>query len=531
MLPNLANPSPKRWPDLSVTLIYIVIGLLWITFSDRLLSEFQTFKGIAYVLLTGLILYFLLRFFYQSLRQQHSYYRLLFEQNPIPMWICDPQSAHILDSNQAAVERYGFSVSEFKQLNLKDLETNQAGLAFDAWSHGKEQLALTHHNQQGQIIDIELQFQLTPQGMLVAAYDLREHKALEQSLTLANESLIQFQQTIHSATILALLDEHGNIQDANSSMQQLLHLSLEQLKHYRLEDLCLSLQPQWVNMREKLETETSCRGEMAFAKNWVSFMLVKYGEDEEGTYLLLGQEVTSQKKLQAELWDLNHQLLRQNKNLSQFSQIISHHLRQPVANLLGLASLLKQANVLETQDLLEKVENSAQEIDSRLHDVNQILIEKNQSQLSLDWLNLKELIEILLADKAVSEKHYELSFHLQIERILSEPNYIQSILKHLIGFAFQCQQADTVLNLHFSSEWKDGAVELKLNCTGLDIQTSTETFTNRYENLLEQFNEESLGLYLAQTQIEILGGHIKIDVLQAHTMAFVVRVPQPGVPV
>ncbi|MFN2373256.1 MAG: GGDEF-domain containing protein, partial [Cyclonatronaceae bacterium] len=57
----------------TITLLYIVSGVLWIAFSDRLvvtliddielMSRIQTYKGWVYVLITGLLLYMLIRLY------------------------------------------------------------------------------------------------------------------------------------------------------------------------------------------------------------------------------------------------------------------------------------------------------------------------------------------------------------------------------------------------------------------------------------------------------------------------------------
>jgi PAS domain S-box-containing protein len=56
-----------------------------------------------------------------ELEKSEEQYRLLFERSPIPMWIYDPETLFIVTVNQAAINRYGFSEEEFKQLKIYDL--------------------------------------------------------------------------------------------------------------------------------------------------------------------------------------------------------------------------------------------------------------------------------------------------------------------------------------------------------------------------------------------------------------------------
>src|SRR5437879_12343174 len=48
-------------------------------------------------------------------------FRLLFEKNPLPMWVFDLESLRFLDVNDAAVQKYGYSRSEFLAMTLRDI--------------------------------------------------------------------------------------------------------------------------------------------------------------------------------------------------------------------------------------------------------------------------------------------------------------------------------------------------------------------------------------------------------------------------
>ncbi len=48
-------------------------------------------------------------------------YRLLFERNPLPMWVFDVKSLYFLAVNDAALQHYGYSRNEFLRMTIKDL--------------------------------------------------------------------------------------------------------------------------------------------------------------------------------------------------------------------------------------------------------------------------------------------------------------------------------------------------------------------------------------------------------------------------
>jgi PAS domain S-box-containing protein len=57
----------------------------------------------------------------EELAQSERRYRLLFEANPLPMWIYDRATLAFLEVNDAAVAHYGYSRDEFLSMTIKDI--------------------------------------------------------------------------------------------------------------------------------------------------------------------------------------------------------------------------------------------------------------------------------------------------------------------------------------------------------------------------------------------------------------------------
>jgi two-component system cell cycle sensor histidine kinase/response regulator CckA len=57
----------------------------------------------------------------QALEQSEQRYRLLFENNPRPMWVYDQETLGFLAVNEAAVKTYGYSREEFLGMTLRDI--------------------------------------------------------------------------------------------------------------------------------------------------------------------------------------------------------------------------------------------------------------------------------------------------------------------------------------------------------------------------------------------------------------------------
>jgi PAS domain S-box-containing protein len=81
-------------------------------------------------------------------------YRQLFYKNPFPTWIFDPDSLQIMEVNDAAREKYGFSREEFGQLTMRDLHAEGEMELFEE-SMGGARL-WHHHNKWGRVMIVEI---------------------------------------------------------------------------------------------------------------------------------------------------------------------------------------------------------------------------------------------------------------------------------------------------------------------------------------------------------------------------------------
>ena len=128
--------KPTR--TIRIPLIYGAFSILWIVITDRLAyfvapniasaTSMAIAKGILFVLLSTLLIYFLLKADERnraSLQTELSLlqdsFSLLFEENPQPMWVDDPENLQLISVNQSALQLFGYQRAEFLNLLLGDL--------------------------------------------------------------------------------------------------------------------------------------------------------------------------------------------------------------------------------------------------------------------------------------------------------------------------------------------------------------------------------------------------------------------------
>lgn len=57
----------------------------------------------------------------QKVKQSEKQYQLLFDNNPLPMWVYDQETLQFLAVNQAATKEYGYSQEEFLQMTVRNI--------------------------------------------------------------------------------------------------------------------------------------------------------------------------------------------------------------------------------------------------------------------------------------------------------------------------------------------------------------------------------------------------------------------------
>jgi two-component system, NarL family, sensor histidine kinase UhpB len=130
----------------------------------------------------------------EDLLASEEKYRQIFYKNPYPTWIFDLESLYIMEVNDAALEKYGFSKSEFCQLTVKDLhppgeaELFLESIGSPALAKACDRILWRHKNRSGAPMTVEITSHrieyFGKRCMQVIINDVTERVRLEKELAL-----------------------------------------------------------------------------------------------------------------------------------------------------------------------------------------------------------------------------------------------------------------------------------------------------------------------------------------------------------
>ncbi len=212
-------------------------------------------------------------------------------------------------------------------------------------------------------------------------------------------------------------------------------------------------------------------------------------------------------------------LLKQNQDLQQFSYIISHNLRSPIARILGLVNVLDKQAILNTPnyEIINHIVNTVDNLDTVIKDLTQILAIRNNLDKTKEMISLEEVIHIvknhLEDDIKRTNAIFDINF-LEVPEILSVKSYVQSILYNLISNAikYHSYKRSPHISIKTNVTSKYVCLSVQDNGIGMDLKNiDTYKIFGLYQRMNTTVEGKGLGLYLVKTQIESLGGKIEVE--------------------
>ncbi len=164
----------------------------------------------------------------RALRESEQNYRLLFGNNPHPMWLYDLETLAFLEVNEAAIEKFGWSREEFLRMSLADIQVEEDRSRLrqsvdNLPPDGESRSLWRHRTRTGSRIDVEIISRpITFSGRrarLVLAHDVTERLKAEAAL---RKSEAQFRTICEEAPVgIFLCDAGGNdIYNNRESLRQ-----------------------------------------------------------------------------------------------------------------------------------------------------------------------------------------------------------------------------------------------------------------------------------------------------------------------
>lgn len=481
----------------------------------------------------------------ELLKQSEEEYKLLFENNPVPMWAYDANSLNIVTVNASAILYYGYSLAEFLKLTIPDIVPVE-GVAHLLRDNGLERTAPWRHKRKdGSVLFAELvSHDIMLRGVksrLVAAYDVTDRMKVESYLRLL-ESVITNANDAVLVTEAQSADGDGpNIVYVNEAFNKMTGYTVEEVigKTPRILQGPKTNKKELSRIREALKRHETIEVEIVnYKKNgeeyWVNFTIVPVA-DKEGIithFVAIQRDVTARRrqeemareKLELQVKERTRELneaLSKEKELvelkSKFVAIASHEFRTPLATINFATNYLKDySDRLQPLDFKRKLESIEMQVKHMTFLLDDLLtLGKSESgrtkavarKIDIHEFFTKIVEEVLYSAK--SQHNIMFTFDSQVREVEIDEKLLRNVFINLLTNAIKFSPESSEVSLAVRSIGNQLRISVKDHGLGIP--------SNEFDKIFDPFHRGSnagaihgtgLGLSIVKKAVELLEGEL-----------------------
>ncbi len=228
-------------------------------------------------------------------------------------------------------------------------------------------------------------------------------------------------------------------------------------------------------------------------------------------------EITKSKLAENEKSKMVADLLQHNNDLQQFSYIVSHNLRAPVANIIGLSDILKMPDTEweQARKLIGHLSATVNNLDTIVKDLNDILQVKhhaNEYNETIYFTKIVDDIKFTIGALCEKEDIHILTHFSAVEHMSAVKSYIHSIFYNLIINSIKYKREKVATYIEITSGISDGKIWLtfKDNGIGIDLTKKSNQVFGLYKRFHTHVEGKGMGLFMVKTQVNSMNGSINV---------------------
>ncbi|MFH0758169.1 MAG: PAS domain S-box protein [Bacteroidota bacterium] len=478
-------------------------------------------------------------------------YYALFSENTAVMLLIDPSTGHIVDANKAACKFYGYALKGLTSMKIQDINTLSEEQVEAETGRAKKQkknhFLFEHRKANGTVTPVEVfsgKITVKDKPFLFSiVHDISEHKRSSEELKKSEERLRMMLDA--SPFPVALVDTQDDIIQYWSRSASALfgHTAPTADEWYQMaypdKTYRQEVIDRWKSHLEKArisaqpvntgEYNITCRdGSVLICELYATFL--------EDYLLVTFNDITKRKQDETALLEAKEKAEESDRLKSAFLANMSHEIRTPMNSILGFTELLKEPTISieQQQDFIQTIEISGARM---LNTINNIVdvskIESGLTIVDIKETNLNEKIEFIYklfkpeAENKGLHFLYTKSLPAGDAIINTDDEKVHGIITNLIKNALKFTYDGSI---EFGYEKKGGTLEFYVKDTGTGINQKQkefifERFRQGSDKPARNYEGSGLGLSIAKSYVEMLGGKIWVESQEGRGSTFYFTIP------
>ncbi len=567
---NALKWSAQNSAALKSALSFLIIGILWIAFSDRIagalspnqyvFEQIEMIKGWFFILVTSLLLFFIIRRYIikditerkiseQALHDSKLTLKELIELLPQNVFETDLNGI-LTFGNLAGFEMFGYKpediskgLSIFDMIIPEDIQRAKESIQKVFKGETRTSNEYTAVKSDGtrfpvMIFSNPIIREGKPIGIRGILIDITERKKAEEQIRKLSTAVEQ------SASSIIITDIDGRIEYVNPKFTEVTGYSLTEVKGKNPKILSSGEKPKsdYKELWDSILCGKEWKGEFHNKKKngelyWESASIspIKDASGNITHFIALKEDITSQKMLSRELIAAKERAEESDRLKSEFLAQMSHEIRTPLNIILSYSSLLKE----EAEELTgERYDSMFSSIDSAgkrlLRTINSILnmssLQSGNLKINFSRVDAGELIKNLLIEfsNTAVQKGIKIFYNSITEKtsVLTDEYVLSEILQNLIDNAIKYTEKGEVEIKLYPNDL-DG-LNIDVRDTGIGISQNYipklfHPFTQEEGGYTRKYEGNGLGLALVKNYVDLIGAEINVQSQKGEGTTFTLK--------
>jgi len=471
----------------------------------------------------------------EVMRASEEQYRLLFESNPLAMWVYDLETLRFLAVNEATVEQYGYSREQFLNMTIADIRPPEdvprlhdyLALGSPGFDRAGE---WRHQKQDGTIITVEITgHQLDFSGRraeFVMALDITERKLAEEALV---ESEDRYRDLVdNSHELMCTHDLEGRILSVNPWAARVLGYKQEALVGLHIRD---GLMPEYRDLFDdylrEIKENGVARGIMKVrtaggeTRFWEYYNTLRTQGVQSPIVRGMAHDITERRQALKREKEARLEAESANRLKDEFLSTLSHELRTPLTAIIGWSKLLidgevepdKRPKALET--IARNARSQGQLIDDLL-EVSRIVTGK--LRLEFNPCDLRPVIEAVVESfrPTAEAKAVRLDLWLEpdVALIYGDVDRLRQVIWNLLSNAVKFTPRNGSVQVKLQRTESHVVIAVSDSGEGIKLDFLPhifERFSQADGSTTREHGGLGLGLAIVRHLVELHGGTVRAE--------------------
>jgi PAS domain S-box-containing protein len=471
----------------------------------------------------------------EVMRASEEQYRLLFESNPLAMWVYDLETLRFLAVNGATVEQYGYSREQFLDMTIEqirppeDVQTLHDYLALG--SPGFDRAGeWRHQKKNGALITVDITaHQLDFSGRraeLVMALDITERKLAEEALVESEDRYRDLVENSHE--LMCTHDLEGRIISVNPWAARVLGYTQDALIGLDIRaGLLPEYRDQFDDYLREIRENGFARGIMKVraaggeTRLWEYYNTLRTQGVQSPIVRGMAHDVTERRQALKREKEARLEAETANRLKDEFLSTLSHELRTPLTAIIGWSKLLIDGDVEPDSQfkalttIARNARFQAQLIDDLL-EVSRIITGKLRLEFNSCDLRpvIEAVVESLRPTAEAKAVRLDLWLEPEVALIYGDVDRLRQVIWNLLSNAVKFTL-------------RNGSVQVKLQRTEshvvIAVTDSGEGIKSEFlPHVFERFSQADgsttrehgglgLGLAIVRHLVELHGGTVRAE--------------------